>query len=94
MFSQVSVILSFMPTQSLLILVTARSVHILLGCFLVAKLSFALFTNQSKTFHHGSVCIFDGEAEEWPEVSGECYFLHKRSVKIKVTHLPSLRLSS
>ena len=97
MFSEVSVIVSIiglMPTQSLLILVTARSVHILLECFLVAKLSLHSSQTSPKTFHLDSLCIFDGEAEEWPEVSGECYFLHKRSVKIKVTHLPSLRLSS
>ena len=91
MFLQVSVILStigLMATQSRLILVTARSVHILLECFLVSRLSVHSSQTSSKTFHLDSLCIFDGEAEEWPKVSGKCYFLHKRSV-INKGHAPS-----
>ena len=73
MFSQVSVILStigLMDTRSLLILVTARSVRILLECFLVGILA----TQTAQNIIHRSPATFQNFRTKIQEQQLRCLY--------------------
>ena len=77
MFSQVSVILStigLMPTRSLLVLVTVRSIRILLECFLVLLESFT----QSRRMSKGNSSI----QCEFTSISQEALILSKAQLEL------------